>query len=255
MAKKHTQKKLTIEGSSSFDSTTDETFLPSDHLDVPNSAVFRQPRRTPSGKWKRTASDTGIRRISFKDETILHAAVMDSDNREIWKVLTKSPKLSINLHMKNGLAPLHQCVLNKNVDGVKILLWFQADPDVADSDGYTCLHWASVCGYIDIASMLLVHQANLFAQTPDGEMPIDLALDAQILRFLYDEMISQTHSKLLIESCIEFYFWDFLHRLYDKLCYFRSKLVEWFTDFQCWIKETYFSSNNERTTENHVKYK
>lgn len=45
----------------------------------------------------------------------------------------------------------------------------------ADNEGWTPLHVAASCGYLDIARYLLSHGANIAAVNSDGDLPLDLA--------------------------------------------------------------------------------
>uniref|UniRef100_A0A4X2K3V1 Protein phosphatase 1 regulatory subunit 12C n=1 Tax=Vombatus ursinus TaxID=29139 RepID=A0A4X2K3V1_VOMUR len=50
-----------------------------------------------------------------------------------------------------------------------------ASVNQADNEGWTPLHVAASCGYLDIAQYLLSHGANIAAVNSDGDLPLDLA--------------------------------------------------------------------------------
>ena len=96
-------------------------------------------------------------KISFPLKAVFQSAVHESDNAEIWKVLRTSSKciLDINETNHSGLTALHISVLNKNLDGVKMLLCSGADPDVPDENGYTPLHTASSIGLLQVQTLFI----------------------------------------------------------------------------------------------------
>ena len=92
------------------------------------------------------------RKISFPVEAVFQSAVHECDNSELWKVLRTYSRCILDLNETNhsGLTALHISVLNKNLDGVKMLLCSGADPDVPDENGYTPLHTASSVGLLQV---------------------------------------------------------------------------------------------------------
>ena len=92
------------------------------------------------------------RKISFPVGAVFQSAVHESDNAELAKVLRTSSGCILDLNETNhsGLTALHISVLNKNLDGVKMLLCSGADPDVPDENGYTPLHTASSVGLLQV---------------------------------------------------------------------------------------------------------
>ncbi len=64
------------------------------------------------------------RRISFPPSAIFQSVIQDGDNQELWVMLQRFQQLGLDIdqHNHTGIKPLHQCVLNNNLDGVKMLL-------------------------------------------------------------------------------------------------------------------------------------
>ncbi|XP_025024176.1 protein phosphatase 1 regulatory subunit 12C isoform X3 [Python bivittatus] len=58
---------------------------------------------------------------------------------------------------------------------VEFLVENGADVNQADNEGWTPLHVAASCGYIEIAQYLLDHGANIAAVNSDGDVPLDIA--------------------------------------------------------------------------------
>uniref|UniRef100_A0A8C2UMT5 Protein phosphatase 1 regulatory subunit 12C n=1 Tax=Chinchilla lanigera TaxID=34839 RepID=A0A8C2UMT5_CHILA len=62
-----------------------------------------------------------------------------------------------------------------NLEVVRFLVEQGATVNQADNEGWTPLHVAASCGYLDIARYLLSHGANIAAVNSDGDLPLDLA--------------------------------------------------------------------------------
>ncbi len=143
------------------------------------------------------------RKISFPVDAVFQSAVHDCDNAELWKVLrTSRCHLELDRPTHSGLTALHISVLQKNLDGVKMLLGFGADPDIPDENGFTPLHTASAAGLLQIAAMLLLHHARVFALTKDGDLPVDLATDSRMVNLLTTQMLQTAHRELYLQSWI-----------------------------------------------------
>ena len=136
------------------------------------------------------------RKISFPPEEVFHSSVADGDNVELQRVLKHHrDELDINKANHVGVTALHQAVLNKNMDSVKILLFYGCHVNVCDAHGFTPLHTASACGYMSIASILIVHGGDVFSCTHSGQTAADVAKDNSMGRMLQEEMIRQLHGQ------------------------------------------------------------
>lgn len=85
---------------------------------------------------------------------------------------------------KNGqdLTPLHSALANPHHARVGLLLIEKgADITLAQSDGYTPLHYAAANGTDDVVIHLLAMNANRSAKTKDGKTPLDLARERKHL--------------------------------------------------------------------------
>ena len=51
----------------------------------------------------------------------------------------------------------------------RVLLDFQANPDVIDDCGFTALHWATVAGNDKIAKLLIDRKADVNARAGEGD--------------------------------------------------------------------------------------
>ncbi len=147
------------------------------------------------------SKESVVRKISFPLEAVFHSAVQDSDNVELWRILLDEQVTMVINHANHaGLTPLHHTVLNNNIDGVKMLLSNGADANKADVNGFTPLHTASACGYLQVASFLILFGADVFAMTHDGDLALDLAKDSVMTQMLLDNMICHLHKQTYLSS-------------------------------------------------------
>ena len=77
-----------------------------------------------------------------------------------------------------GLAgPIHDAIMNGNIDEVQLQLDAGADANEENSIGYSPLHYAAGVGRIDIVELLIEHGANINAtdSSNKGATPLDYA--------------------------------------------------------------------------------
>ena len=77
-----------------------------------------------------------------------------------------------------GLAgPIHDAILNENIDEVQLQLDAGTDVNEENAIGYTPLHYAAGVGRIDILELLIEHGANINAtdSSNKGATPLDYA--------------------------------------------------------------------------------
>uniref|UniRef100_A0A673URH8 Protein phosphatase 1 regulatory subunit 12C n=1 Tax=Suricata suricatta TaxID=37032 RepID=A0A673URH8_SURSU len=75
----------------------------------------------------------------------------------------------------DGRALCAQACIDENLEVVHFLVEQGATVNQADNEGWTPLHVAASCGYLDIARYLLSHGADIAAVNSDGDLPLDLA--------------------------------------------------------------------------------
>jgi len=90
----------------------------------------------------------------------------------------------INEITTSGLTALNQCVLDGNLESVKMLVELGANVNKKDRFGWTALHYAASEGYEEICRFLLRNGANLRAEDKDGKFPVEVTDDELILRML-----------------------------------------------------------------------
>ena len=73
--------------------------------------------------------------------------------------------------------PIHDAIMNENIDEVQLQLAAGADVNEENSIGYTPLHYAAGVGRIDIVELLIEHGANINAtdSSNKGATPLDYA--------------------------------------------------------------------------------
>ena len=162
---------------------------------------------------KRVAS----RKISFPLEDVFQSSVQENDNMEVWRLLrVPHPTLDVNSCNHAGLTALHHSVLNNNLDAAKMLLCSGADTALGDAHEFTPLHTAAACGYLQLASLLMLFGADVFRMTSEGDLPIDLAKDSAMTEILHQQMMQRLQSQVYMESFITYYakeYWRALCRL------------------------------------------
>jgi ankyrin repeat protein len=78
------------------------------------------------------------------------------------------------------VTPLHLAVSHKSEGVVGKLLDSSADPDMQDSAGDTCLHYASRAGYIEILETLIAYNADLTILNARQESPLSVSSVSEI---------------------------------------------------------------------------
>lgn len=150
------------------------------------------------------------RKISFPPEAVFLSIVQDGDEVELWRVLSnQNNAVNVNRHNHAGVTALHQSVLNNNLDAVKMLLTYDADVNLADANGFTPLHTASACGLLQICSLLIIFGADLFLQTKDGDLAVDLAKDSTTTALLDAEMLRQLQQRTYFKAWLWYHFKEY----------------------------------------------
>ena len=167
------------------------------------------------------------RRISFPPEAIFQSVIQDGDNNELSVLLNtlQQTGLDIDQHNHLGLTPLHQCVLNNNLDGVKMLINYGADVNIADIYGITPLHSASACGFLQIASFLIIFGAKIFSSANEGDLPVDFATDIEMTGLLQTEMIAQIHSRTYLKSYVGYALKEWGIWMFKTCVYYISRTI------------------------------
>lgn len=172
------------------------------------------------------------KRITFPTQVRFHSAVRQEDNIELFKILQLNGNLlDINAVNHQRVTPLHQAVINRNLDTVKILLCHGADCNIQDIRGYSPLHSAASSGFKQAVSLMIVFGADLSLLTRDGQLPVDVAKDINTSNLLVTEMTRQIQHEILIDQ------YGFLFRgieqwqRFSAFCY-KIAFISW-----SWVKD------------------
>ena len=87
-----------------------------------------------------------------------------------------------------GVSLLHEAAARGDADGVKLLLLHGAEVNRQSLNGSSPLHEAVREGNAVTASILIEHGADLFTETDNGLLPVDLARDLGMKKFIENAM-------------------------------------------------------------------
>ncbi len=79
---------------------------------------------------------------------------------------------------------LHSAAAGDHLDVARVLLDYEADPDVLQQGGFTPLHAAAQNGSLEMVRMLLAYGADASISSDDGRTPLDIARESR-----YDELM------------------------------------------------------------------
>jgi len=88
----------------------------------------------------------------------------------------------------SGISLLHEAAAKGDTEGVKLLLDHGAEVNRQSLNGSSPLHEAVRQGNAVTASILIEHGADLFTEMDNGLLPIDLAPDNDMKRFIENAM-------------------------------------------------------------------
>uniref|UniRef100_H3BEC2 Protein phosphatase 1 regulatory subunit n=1 Tax=Latimeria chalumnae TaxID=7897 RepID=H3BEC2_LATCH len=84
-----------------------------------------------------------------------------------------------------------QACIDENLDMVEFLVEHGANINQPDNEGWTPLHAAASCGFVEISSYLIKHGASVAAVNSEGELPLDVAQESAMERLLQAEIKKQ----------------------------------------------------------------
>ena len=116
----------------------------------------------------------------------LHTAVLVESTIEIARFCLESGGDLIDTTNTIGVSPLLQCAIladedDANIEGVKLLLDYGANKEIADLNGWTPLFFAAFHGNVDMLDILISAGANVSATSIDGQTPLHVASATGIL--------------------------------------------------------------------------
>uniref|UniRef100_A0A673WSN5 Uncharacterized protein n=1 Tax=Salmo trutta TaxID=8032 RepID=A0A673WSN5_SALTR len=104
---------------------------------------------------------------------------------------TVFPVLSLtSLTFQCVSCPLQACI-DENAEMVQFLVESGSDVNRGDNEGWTPLHAAASCGFIQITKYLIEHGARVGAVNSEGELPLDVVTEDAMERLLKGEIKKQ----------------------------------------------------------------
>ena len=93
---------------------------------------------------------------------------------------------------------------------------------------------------LQIAALLLIHQADMFLQTRDGDLPVDLAKDSRMTDLLTNQMILCAHRKTYLQSVLIYY----LHILFGLIVTVLTLVLRTVNNVGKLLKGAYYNYNH-----------
>lgn len=123
---------------------------------------------------------TGMSMIkrNAKGETQLHVACINGDVDSVEKLLSSGHSTNVRDHC--GWSPLHEAANHGYVDVAELLLKHDAnvnDPGGVSCKGITPLHDAACCGHFSMMQLLMKYGASATLKTHDGDTVLDCLED------------------------------------------------------------------------------
>jgi len=104
----------------------------------------------------------------------IHDAVMDGDLEGVQAQIDAG--VDVDVKDKNGWTPLHEAVDMGHREIAELLIANGAGVDAKDWSGWTLLHDAAWEGCKEIAELLIASGADVGARNNNGETPLDVAV-------------------------------------------------------------------------------
>lgn len=123
---------------------------------------------------KRRRKRTSVVKRNEKGETQLHVACINGDISTVERLLSSG--YSTNIRDNCGWTPLHEAANHGYIDIAELLLKHDAnviDPGGALCKGTTPLHDAASCGHLSMMQLLMQYGADLTLKTHDGDTILD----------------------------------------------------------------------------------
>ncbi|XP_065563053.1 serine/threonine-protein phosphatase 6 regulatory ankyrin repeat subunit A-like [Artemia franciscana] len=123
-------------------------------------------------------------------KTVLHYCAEQADIRFAKEIVGRNPELVNNKDI-DGFTALHLGVIAGNSDFVQLVLGCDADLESQDNELHTAVHWAIVCGDLEILKSLIKHGALVSIPDIHGAHPLHYAAQVsnnrsslELLRYL-----------------------------------------------------------------------
>ena len=134
---------------------------------------FSEPRQKVAGVGKQLLSH---KENAYHTHSIFEDITENCLTREDVRKTSELLSGNINVADVNGMTLLHYATMNGRRDQVEQLIAKGAPIMVADNQGYTPLHVAAMKGHSDIAELLLKSNADVMVESTAGAMPLHWAI-------------------------------------------------------------------------------
>ncbi|EMR69197.1 putative ankyrin repeat domain-containing protein [Eutypa lata UCREL1] len=120
-------------------------------------------------------------------QTVMHFVASKNNLEVARKLLENKSPASTRVRDKRGQYPLHRAAAVGSVPMINLLLKNRSPLNATDMSGYTALHHAIAEGHGDAAVALLKAGAEIDKRDSDGQLPLDLAPDKEVRRYIQRE--------------------------------------------------------------------
>jgi len=131
--------------------------------------------------------DVMDRKVKFPHDLVFHDMVKDGDPSEMCQFL-KRPSVDTEMLVNNEGGQrnpaFHQLVKDGNLKCIRMLVSLGADVNMKDDEGSTSLHHSVKAGNYAVTKFLLRSGANPDISNGDGEFPVDLTDDFDLIELL-----------------------------------------------------------------------
>ena len=133
-------------------------------------------------------SHSSSRTVKFHSNVLMQWAITDGDVEEMKQLINAYGRKVVNEPEPTGLFPVMRCVFEGQLECLCLLLEYEADLTVQDSEKWTALHVAASMDDVDAAKVILDNCRTCLTQVcnGDGERPIDLAESTEMASYLVD---------------------------------------------------------------------
>lgn len=153
-------------------------------------------------KYEAQGGDLNLREKD-RGENLLMLSVRE-DSNQVFAYLIAHPHVQIDQRANNGDTALMLAAYLEKVSKLKALIAAGAKPN---QSGWTALHYACVVGNLEIVKILLSHQADVNAETPNKTTSLMLAArrgELQIVKKLLEHGAELGQKNMLGWSAIDF---------------------------------------------------
>lgn len=108
--------------------------------------------------------------------SVIHFASLGNNSIVLNSLLKRLPKFHVSFQNLNGEYPLHWAVRSGNLENVKALVSYGANPNALDHYGNSVLHFAVEVGCYEIVKYLIVDcKVRAELVNKDGDTPLSIA--------------------------------------------------------------------------------